>query len=73
MKTDAMKVINAIDALTPIVELLGSMSYALRCETFDDAPMREGICVALEMGSEKLQNIVALLYDAKGERNTPSR
>lgn len=73
MNADTIKVNNAIDALNPIVELLCSMSSALRCETFDDAPVREGICVALEMGSEKLQNIVALLYDARGERNTPPR
>lgn len=71
MGTDVGKVIDAIDKIRPIIDLLDSMSSALRCERFDDAPIREGVCVALGMGSERLQVAIELLYDCKGRKNMP--
>lgn len=72
MENTVVRICNTIDILTPVVDLLDSMSSALRCETFDDATAREGISVALGLGSEKVLAAISLLYAIREhERPTP--
>jgi len=49
----------------PIVDLLDSVGSALECTTFDTVSMRQGLCVALAMTSQRLEAVIEALYESK--------
>lgn len=51
----------AIDKLAPIIDMFTALSVALECQSFDESSIRQGICNALDMGTQELVNISTLL------------